>query len=328
MVQLGVAITAATATILAAEFLRLRSRSLPLHGWLGLLALAGAEWLMFRGVEPAATYFTPLAWTAYILVADAAVFALTGRSRLRDAPRQFGQVALLSVPLWLIFEAYNLRLENWTYVGLPLNWLASWFGYAWSFATIVPAIFVTADLIESFGWFARSAPPVKFSTAAQRGFVIFGAILLALPLVTPRHAAAYLFAPIWLGFILLLDPINRWLRLPSLLADLEQGRRGRLYALLVSGWVCGWLWEFWNYWAAAKWHYIFPMYQHWKIFEMPAPGYLGFIPFALECHVMYIFAAWILGWPVTGDSGPSFDGAVASGRPRLSRRASAGRRKT
>jgi hypothetical protein len=296
MVKIGVVITAAIVAILVAEYLRHRARPLPAYGWLGLVTLIGAEWLMFRGVEPVATYFTPIAWTAYILVADAAVLAVTGHSRLRDAPRKFEQVALLSIPLWLIFEAYNLRLENWTYAGLPLNWLASWLGYGWSFATITPAIFVTADLVEAFGWFAPPRRPVKFSPTTERGFVALGAALLLVPLLLPKHAGAHLFALVWVGFVFLLDPINRRLRLPSLGADLEQGRRSRLYALLFSGWVCGWLWEFWNYWASAKWHYIFPMAQSWKIFEMPVPGYVGFIPFALECHVMYIFAAWLLGW--------------------------------
>jgi hypothetical protein len=32
---------------------------------------------------------------------------------------------------------------------------------------------------------------------------------------------------------------------------------------------------------------------------MPAPGYFGFLPFALECYIMYIFAAWLLGWTPT-----------------------------
>jgi hypothetical protein len=98
----------------------------------------------------------------------------------------------------------------------------------------------------------------------------------------------------WVGFFFLLEPVNYWLGAPSILGDLENGRRSRFYSLLLSGFVCGWLWEFWNYWAAAKWHYVFPMFQHWKIFEMPAPGYLGFLPFALECFVMYITAAWVL----------------------------------
>ncbi len=300
MVKLGVAITAATLAILVAEFQRQRVRPLPVHGWMGLVGLGGAEWLMFRGVEPIATFFTPIAWTAYILVTDAAVYAISERSRLRDTPRELAQVAMLSVPLWLIFEAYNLRLANWEYVGLPLNWLASYLGYAWSYATITPAIFVTADLVESFGWFPRPARPIEFSAAAERGSMAWGALLLVLPLVTPRHTAAGLFALVWMGFVFLLDPINHRLRLPSILGDLEQGRRGRLYALLVSGWVCGWLWEFWNYWASAKWHYTFPMFQRWKIFEMPAPGYLGFAPFAVECFVMYVFAAWLLGWRPAG----------------------------
>lgn len=307
MVKLGVAITVATLTVLVAEFLRRRPGMLrlPVHGWLGLVALGCAEFLMFRGVEPVATYFTPIAWTAYILIADSAVLVLTGRSRLRDAPREFAQVAVLSMPLWLIFECYNLRLRNWAYAGLPLNWLASNFGYAWSFATITPAIFVTADLVEALGWFAQPARPRKFSAAAHRGLIAFGAVLLTFPLLVPQHVGSRLFALVWAGFVFLLDPINYGLRLPSLLADLEQGRRGRLYSLLTSGWVCGWLWEFWNYWAAAKWHYIFPMFQRWKIFEMPAPGYVGFLPFALECFVMYVTAAGLLGWL----------GATPSGRP-------------
>jgi hypothetical protein len=46
------------------------------------------------------------------------------------------------------------------------------------------------------------------------------------------------------------------------------------------------LWEFWNYWAATKWIYTVPFFDRFKIFEMTAPGFLGFIPFALECYAM------------------------------------------
>jgi len=297
--KLGVAITAATVAVLVAEFLRARTRPLAAHGWLGLVALVGAEWLMFRGIEPVATYFTPIAWTAYLLIADAALYALTGRSRIRERPAALGRMALLSVPLWLIFEAYNLRLANWTYLGLPENFLLRWLGYGWSFATITPAILLTADLVAALGWFDRATRPVctiRLSATAERALIAAGAAMLLVPLVFPQHIAAYLFALVWLGFIFLLDPLNRRRGLPSLLGDLAEARRARLYSLLVSGWVCAWLWEFWNYWASAKWHYIFPLFQAVKIFEMPAPGYLGFLPFALECFVMYVTAAALLGW--------------------------------
>ncbi|HEV2388265.1 MAG TPA: hypothetical protein VGS20_13530 [Candidatus Acidoferrales bacterium] len=294
-IEPGVGITAATAAILVAEYGRTRRCRLPLYGWAGLAILAVAEWLMFRGVEPVATYFTPIAWTAYILVADAAVFAIRGHSRLRSAPGRLAGLALLSIPLWLVFEAYNLRLRNWTYTGVPSGWLAAGLGYGWSFATIWPGLFETADLVEAFGWFLPGRP-IELSRRTERVLASAGLLLLAAPLLLPQRAAAREFGLVWLGFALLLDPVNHWLRRPSILGDFSRGRRGRLYSLLASGWVCGWLWEFWNYWAAAKWHYIFPMFQHWKIFEMPAPGFLGFLPFAVECFAMYAFVAGTLRW--------------------------------
>lgn len=293
MTALGIAITAATVAVLLAEFLRHRRGTFPLYGWIGIVVLIAAELLMFGGVEPVATYFTPIAWTAYILVTDAGVLALSGRSRLRNEPYQFAGVAALSIPLWLIFEGYNLRLNNWTYVGVPVSLGGALLGYGWSFATITPAIVETADLIQAFGY-RKPGRPLRFTAAEQIVMVVFGAVCLVLPWVLPRQVAEYLFVLVWLGFIFLLDPINYRARQPSLLGDLAAGRWGRFWSLLAAGWVCGWLWEFWNCWASAKWHYIFPMFQGWKIFEMPAPGYLGFLPFALECFVMYVAAAALL----------------------------------
>jgi hypothetical protein len=294
MVLPGLAITAATGAALLIAFLRHRRHTFPLYGWVGLMVVVLAEILMFRRVEPIATYFTPIAWTAYIVLADAAVLAVRGRSRLHDAGGEFAQTALVSIPLWLIFEAYNLRLANWTYVGVPMNRAELLFGYGWSFATITPGIFETADLIESFGW-CKPSYPCRVSAVVETSFVAFGTACLVVPLVIPRHIAAYLFGLVWIGFVFLLDPINKWLGLPSLLGDLGVGRTSRFWSLMLSGWVCGWLWEFWNYWAAAKWHYIFPIMQSSKIFEMPALGYLGFLPFAVECFVMYVTATWIVG---------------------------------
>jgi hypothetical protein len=293
MLKLGIILTVATVTVLVAEFFRTRRRPLPAHGWLGLVALVCAEFLMFHGVEPVATYFTPLAWTAYILLADAAVFAITGHSRLRDEARGLLKMAVLSVLLWLIFEAYNLRLANWTYVGLPKGPVESWFGYTWSFATITPGIFMTAALIESFGWFKLESRPVHFSRAAETFFMVLGVVVLVLPIVVPRRIGMYLFALVWVGFLFLLEPVNHRLLLPSFTGDLARGYRGRLYSFLIAGWVCGWLWEFWNSWAAARWVYIFPILQQWKIFEMPVPGYLAYPAFALECFAMYVTGAWV-----------------------------------
>jgi hypothetical protein len=302
---LGLALTAATvASLFLGYFRPRRFRAFPAYGWLGWLALLSAEALLFARIEPVATYFTPIAWSAYILIVDAAVLALTNRSRLNDAPIVVARLAFLSIPLWLIFEAYNLHLHNWTYVGLPRAWPAALFGYAWSFATITPAVFETADLVQAVLPAQPPRPllespldsPWNISRATESALMISGAACLLIPLLVPQHLAAYLFALVWIGFLLLLDPLNRRLGLPSFIGDLAERMPRRFYGFLLSGWICGWLWEFWNYWAAAKWLYTFPMFQQWKLFEMPAPGFLGFLPFALDCFVMYVTAAWLLGW--------------------------------
>jgi hypothetical protein len=119
--------------------------------------------------------------------------------------------------------------------------------------------------------------------------VTAGAAMLASPFVVTPEVARYLAAPVWLGFILLLDPINARLGAESLLVDWRRGDYGRTINLALSGLVCGVLWEFWNYWAHAKWHYTVPIMEHVKIFEMPLAGYLGFPAFAVECFTMYVF---------------------------------------
>lgn len=295
-IAIGIGVTALTAGVLIVGYFRSRRRRpFPLYGWMGIAALICAEVLMFRHVQPVSTYFTPIAWSAYILIADAAVLAITNRSRLNDAPVVLARIALLSIPLWLIFEAYNFRLHNWTYVGVPREWPGALLGYAWSFATIFPAIFETADLVQAI------MPPVpgkpwQVSRRAEIVVMIVGAAFLIVPVALPPRIGAYLFVLVWIGFVLLLDPLNHWLGLPSFIGDFSEGFRRRAYGFFAAGWVCGWFWEFWNYWAAAKWHYTFPVMQHEKIFEMPAVGFLGFLPFALECFCMYVTAAWLAGW--------------------------------
>ena len=110
--------------------------------------------------------------------------------------------------------------------------------------------------------------------------------MLVWPLVWP---SPYLAAPVFLGFIFLLDPINARLGADSLIRDLRAARSDRLINLALSGLLCGVLWELWNFWAGAKWQYAVPILQNVKLFEMPLPGYLGFPAFALECFTMYVF---------------------------------------
>ena len=264
--------------------------SLKPHGWLGLAVIGGSEILLFSGVSFVKTYFTPLAWSGYILFVDSLVFRKKGTSLITDRRGEFGLMLPLSIAFWLIFEFYNLYIKNWQYVGLPEDLLLRWLGYAWAFATIWPAILETAEALGE--WPPISKRKIR-ALAITKKYLYFslalGAVCLIFPLVVPPELAKYLAAPVWLGFIFFLDPLNYWMGKQSLLADLRRGDPRILYSLLISGLVCGVLWEFWNYWAGAKWHYTVPILGHVKIFEMPVLGYLGFPPFAVECYIMLAF---------------------------------------
>lgn len=303
LVGVGCIAVAAFALWLAWLASRPAPRPFPAYGWCALAGLAGLELLLALATPGVVTFFTALVWTAYIPLVDAAVYRHRGDSLLHHAG-SFTAMALLSVPAWLIFEAYNLHLRNWAYVGVPRQfWLFS-LGATWAFATIFPGIFETADLFQAVWTHRLRCRPWRVRPGL--GWITVGVALLAVPLELPAALAPYSFALVWIGFIFLLDPVNCALGWPSLLADLEAGRAGWPIALLLAGAACGFFWEFWNYWAQARWEYIFPILHRYRIFAMPVPGFIGFPPFALECFTLYVFLARALlprrlhAWP----SGP------------------------
>jgi hypothetical protein len=247
--------------------------------------------------EPFWSWHTPIAWTGYILLVDALVWKLRGDSWLATARAEFLFLAVMSVPIWIVFEMYNkYSIQNWYYVALPESLPVRYFGYVWSFATICPAIFETGDLVSSLR--TRRAPEHHRAQEVPQALgawgwasVLVGAVLLIVPIV---YRSPYLAAPIWLGFIFLLDPLNARAGSESILGDLRAGRTGRLKNLLIAGLVCGIVWEFWNYWARAKWIYAVPILPNLRIFEMPLPGYGGFPAFAVECFAMYVTVRRVL----------------------------------
>lgn len=253
-----------------------------------------SEALMLLQVEPFWSWHTPIAWTGYLLFVDGLVLARRGGSWLTRAPAEFAFLALVSIPLWLVFELYNLFIRNWHYINLPESPFWRTFGYGWSFATIWPAIFETAELVGAL----RGSPPATAGPVARRPLsgggliaVAAGAVMLAWPLVFP---SPYLAAPVWLGFVFLLEPINAWLGTDTIVADWSRTGRDRLVNLCVGGLVCGVVWEFWNYWANTKWIYTVPILPTVKLFEMPLVGYPGFPAFAIECFAMYAFVRHLL----------------------------------
>jgi len=133
------------------------------------------------------------------------------------------------------------------------------------------------------------------------GVHLAGAAMVALSLVFPRQA----FPLVWLGVFFFLDPITRSLGAPSLSLAVSRGDWSGVGALMLAGLTCGVLWEGWNFWSMPKWVYVIPYVDRFRVFEMPVPGYGGYLPFALEIYALVQLANRQAPW--FGVTWPRFD---------------------
>jgi hypothetical protein len=260
---------------------------------LGVIVLAGSTAAMFRGLDPFATSYYLFAWYATLLVLDGVV-ALNGGARdaqgvkrflLLERPAFTATMLAWSAVVWLFYELLNFRLQNWYYVFVPDGHLTRWVTVLVSFATVLPAVFVSMAMLRGFG-VAHDVRwrPLRVTPGLLRGLQVTGGLMLALAMLEPH----YFFPLVWGGGTLMIEPVN-YRRDPerSLIADLERGEPKRIIRLLVGGLMIGLLWEMFNFEARGKWIYTVPFFERLKLFEMPLLGFFGFPPFAVECFTVW-----------------------------------------
>ncbi len=261
-------------------------KTFPIHGIFGIIFLFLSEIFHFKKVDPFYSWFYCFAWWSYILTVDAVIYRLKGNSLILSRTKEFFLMIPWSIFIWLIFEAANLSLKDWYYINLPHFVAERWLGYAIAYGTVLPGLFETTELLESSGLFKKyKIKKTEISSGGHSVLILLGALCLVSSLFIPE----YFFPLTWVGFIFLLDPFNYRFGGRSLLRDLEGGNPQKLYLLLVAGLICGFLWEFWNFWALSKWVYTVPFFEKGKGFEMPFLGFLGFPPFAVQAYVIYNF---------------------------------------
>jgi hypothetical protein len=251
-----------------------------------LLGLVAVVLGLLLGVEPVPTFFFQCLWWLFILLVDG-INRRRGRSLLRGQLLRFLWLCFGSVVLWTLFEAVNLRLGNWYYVMCHPDRATRWLAGAAAFATVLPGTLVVLAFVESRGWLHRvPVSPLRFGRAKERVCFGLGAACLVLPLVWPD-----LFFPLtWGSFAFLIEPWNHRHGGASFLRDLERGEAGPFCQTLLTGLLCGLVWESGNFWARTRWIYTVPGFEELKLFEMPLLGFLGFPPFAIECLVVVRFA--------------------------------------
>lgn len=284
-------------------------RYFPRHGWAGLLLIGvfwPANWLL-EGARTAYAFF-PL-WLGYSLVMDALAYRRNGTSLLTRNWKAYAALFVIASPGWWLFEAINLRVNNWEYLGRELfNPLQYVLLATLNFSIVMPAVFGAAEWFAGMAWIQRMrrGPIIRKDRLTTTIFFVTGWIMLALMLLWPR----VFFPFVWLSVYFILEPVNVWLGNRSL-GDSTQRRDWRpVISLFAGALFTGFFWEMWNYFSYPKWVYHVPGVDYLRIFEMPLLGYGGYLPFSLELHALYFFVLGLFGEGRSRYLLPQFAGPV------------------
>jgi len=271
-------------------------RRLPRHFYIGA-ALNLAAWISSWGrIGPWSFTFFAL-WFGFILALDGVNLARSGSSPLARSRARFIGLFLCSCPFWWSFELLNVPVQNWHYVfERYYSPLAYFLIASLNFSTVLPAVMEIAELLVGFDGLRPRLRPKKLGPRLSNAWAVAligaGVLCVVLASIFPRYA----FGLIWLCLIFLLDPINNLARRKSAAGHWLAGDWRFFVMLPLAGICCGFFWELWNSRALPGWYYTVPFVDRAPhLFAMPLPGYLGYLPFALELFAMYQFTLLIAG---------------------------------
>jgi hypothetical protein len=262
----------------------------PWWGAAGVLIFSAGLVAIVRDVPVAnALWYLP-AWYGYLLFADACLFRMQGRSFVGSWRRELASMMFWSIPFWFFFEAFNLRLLNWSYVFTLRRPVLQAVDSALAFATVLPACLLHAELAGALGWWQRARTASRpLGPGAPEACLAGGIACAAASLLWPKIA----YPLVWFVPLGIAEWACYRLGAPSLLRDAEHGRWSRIARLAAGGLWAGIVWELFNWKARTKWIYTTPGFDRPKLFEMPWAGYGGFPILALSAFSFFSLVAVI-----------------------------------
>lgn len=188
------------------------------------------------------------AWT-YVFLADYLAYKRSGSSLLVSRISEMFSLALGSVAIMAIFEILNHRIGVWYYENVPLFPLQRWSGLVLWWASILPSIVVTSELLLLYGFPRRlSLKRLPVSDRALTATFCSGCVSLCLALYAPETFGLLGFA----ALALISEPLNYRLGLGSLLRDLSWGTGAKIARLATTGFICGLVWRGFNYFSGTQ----------------------------------------------------------------------------
>ena len=274
-------------------------RKLPWWGWVSglfILCFWTLAWKRFGWFKRLQNFtFTPL-WISYVVFVNGLTYRRTGNCLLTHKTRYLLFLFPASALFWWYFEYLNRFAQNWYYVGEELFTPVSYAFHATvAFSTVLPAVMSTLELLESY--------PALMHTRFQRPLFLgnprthAGAILIlaSCGLIVVAASPDYSYPLLWVSPLLIFVSLQVLLSEENVLQKLERGEWHVITLPALAALICGFFWEMWNEYSYPKWAYCIPYLQRFQIFEMPLLGYLGYLPFGLQCRVVADLVARLAG---------------------------------
>lgn len=264
------------------------ARPFPPWGWVAVF-WTGAWWVLawtrWDWFAPLQRYtFFPL-WVGLIVIFNAAAERRSGSCLMRRTPKRWLALFGVSAACWWGFEWLNRFVLNWHYLGAEGFGAGAYFIHATvCFATVLPAVAAIAEWLDAYSsWRARVSAGPEWGWLARRdtalGLVIFGCVSLFGTGFWPT----WTYPALWVSPLALLLGVQGLRGKASLPLEMARGDWQRAATWMMASLICGFFWEMWNWHSLPKWIYTVPGVERWHLFEMPALGYAGYLPFGLEC---------------------------------------------
>jgi hypothetical protein len=151
----------------------------------------------------------------------------------------------------------------------------------------MPAVFGTAELAGTIKWIRNISINKNLlpEDKTLNLFIVSGITIIILIALFPK-----IFYPfVWISVFLFIEPLNYKMGNKTLFKYTSEGNWSPVISLAAGGLICGFFWEMWNYYSYPKWKYYLPGVNILHIFEMPLPGFIGYLPFPLELFAIYHF---------------------------------------
>jgi hypothetical protein len=236
----------------------------PAWGWIGIVLLIAGwifAWSQFPWFEKFQLFtFSPL-WVAYVIIINALTYMRAGKSLITHSPGYLLLLFLFSAIFWWYYEYLNQFVNNWYYTELD---------YLSDPGCLGLSNFLKIRIVRTtiFWWM----------------ILLLNLSGLGLAYLWPQ----YLFPFIWIAPMLIIASVISIAGKKTIFHNIEKGHWKDIFLLAIAGIICGFFWEMWNYYSFAKWEYSIPFVHRFLIFEMPVLGYLGYLPFGIQCGLIGI----------------------------------------